>query len=89
MFLWHFIPTPPHPHPGVDQEHRLHLVDVVVDDCHAEADHDTLGVVEPRVRHLVICVGPIEEILAEALAGRLFSFHLRVGRQFPIAICLP
>ena len=74
----------PHSHPGVDEEDRPGLVDVVVDDRHAEADLDGLAVVEPRVRQLVIGVGPIEEMLPEQLPVRLGSFYLylHVGGQF-------
>ena len=61
----------PHPHPGVDEEDRPGLVDVVVDDGHAEADLDGLAVVDPRVRQLVVGVGPIEEVLTEQLPVRL------------------
>ena len=81
-FSLYSIPHPPHPHPGVDQEHGSRLVDVVVDDRHAEADQDGLGVVEPRMRLLVVSVGPVQEMLAEELAERLFSLRLEVhGRE--------
>ena len=74
----------PHPHPGVDEEDRPGLVDVVVDDGHAEADLDGLAVVDPRVRQLVVGVGSIEEVLTEQLPVRFRSFYLYlyVGGQF-------
>ena len=79
----------PHPHPGIDEEDRPRLVDVVVDDGHAEADLDGLVVVDPRVRQLVVGVGPIEEVLTEQLAVRFWSFglHLSVRGQSSIVIC--
>ena len=62
---------PAEPHPSVDGHHGAELVEVEVDDGHAEVDLDCVPVVEDGVGVLVVA---LEDVSAETVAVRFDHF---------------